>query len=474
MFKLHAQSLPQIFGRLGRRFLSLIAVAVLLVFALLMHSPAWAQAPVPVPVPLLDKNQQALPPAPAVTAQPHSAALKKALMQASADLKAFKFPTATVKAIGDSGDARLAWYVFDLLRVTSSENQAALVAAFEKLTGAALPANPYTAMGDRLLAWNLAAPPSYRELKRDVFVLIEPRWAAFFADTDSTIDWRHVGWGGVYIDDRPDATSGQICPRGCIPALDQPKVTPASEGDWYPKEAIVFGVMINGQARAYPKNMMEIHEMVNDTLGGRQIGMPYCTLCLSAQAYFTDQVPGFAPLLRTSGLLSRSNKLMYDVRSGSVIDTFTGQARSGPMRKAGITLAQTTVVITTWGAWRAAHPKTTLLVRDGGIGRSYPANPLRGRDDQGPIFPVGDVDPRLPVHEVVLAVTSPQGQALAFPRAAVQLALAAGEAVRLAGVEVRSEAGGLRAFADGKEITSQQSFWFAWSQFKPKTQLWTR
>jgi hypothetical protein len=137
-------------------------------------------------------------------------------------------------------------------------------------------------------------------------------------------------------------------------------------------------------------------------------------------------------------------------------------------------LAQTTVVVTTWGAWRAAHPKTTVLAQDGGIGRSYPLNPLRGRDDQGPIFPVGDVDPRLPVHEVVLAVTSPQGRALAFPRATVQLALAAGEKVSMDGIEVRSDAGGLRAFANGKEITSQQSFWFAWSQFKPKTLLWKR
>ena len=433
-----------------------------------------ANAQTAVNTSLLDKNRQAFPSAPAVIDKPYSAALKKALAQASTDLNRFQFPTASIKAIGNSGDARLAWYLFDLLRVTGSEHQDTLVAAFEMLTGAALPANPYTAMGDRLLAWNLPAPPGYREMKRDLFVLIEPRWTPFFADAQSIVDWRHVGWGGVYIDDRPDATRGQICPRGCIPALDQPKVTPASEGDWYPKDGIVFGIVVGGQARAYPKNMMEIHEMVNDTLGGRQIGIPYCTLCLSAQAYFTDQVPGFAPLLRTSGLLSRSNKLMYDVRSGSVIDTFTGQARSGPMRKAGITLVQTTVVVTTWGAWRAAHPKTTLLAQDGGIGRTYPSNPLRGRDDQGPIFPVGDVDSRLPVHEVVLAVTNLQGQALAFPRAAAQLAIAAGEPVKLAGVEVRSETGGLRAFAGDKEITSQQSFWFAWSQFKPTTQLWKR
>ena len=43
-------------------------------------------------------------------------------------------------------------------------------------------------MGDWLLAWDLPAPPGYREMKRDLFLLIEPRWAPFFADAALTID----------------------------------------------------------------------------------------------------------------------------------------------------------------------------------------------------------------------------------------------------------------------------------------------
>ena len=310
----------------------LVSVALLLA-TVLIHTGVGAQTSAPGK--LLDKNRQPFPAAPKVVDRPLSPATKVALAEATAAFQDYRFPANAVKKLADAGDARMAWYLYDLLRFASSGRQLEVIAAFEKLTGAKLPPNPYTAMGDYLLAWNLPAPPGYLEMKRDLFLLIEPRWAPLFADAQSTVDWRHVGWGGVYIDDRPDATRGQVCPRGCIPALDQPKVTPAGEGSWYPDDAVVFGVVVNGEARAYPKNMMEVHEMVNDTLGGRQIGMPYCTLCLSVQAYFTDKVPGFAPLLRTSGLLSRSNKLMYDLRSGSVIDTFTGQARSGPMRKSG-------------------------------------------------------------------------------------------------------------------------------------------
>ena len=241
----------------------------------------------------MDKQRQPFPPAPPVREVALPVEAEKALAEVAPALRERRFPSAAVKRIGDSGDARLGWVLYDLLRFAGRDTVAELVAAFEKLTGSPLPAEPFTAMGDRLLAWDLPAPPGYRELKRDLFLLIEPKWEPFFADAASAIDWRWVGWGGVFIDDRPDATQGAPCPRGCIPALDQPKVTAASEGRWYPDSAIVFGIVIDGQARAYPKNMMEVHEMVNDTLGGRRIAIPYCTLCRAAQAYFTDRVSGF-------------------------------------------------------------------------------------------------------------------------------------------------------------------------------------
>jgi Protein of unknown function (DUF3179) len=447
-----------------------LLLAAMLVFA---HAPSQAQEASKA-FTRLDKAKKAMPPAPVAHTKPLSASIQQALSGIVPALQVQQFPSAAVKRIGGSGDVRLAWYLYDLMRFADVEASLELARAFEQLTGKPLPPEHSTAMGDRLLAWDLPAPPGYRLLKRDIFLEIEPRWEPFFADAESVIDWRWVGWGGVFIDDRPDATQGQICPRGCIPALDQPKVTAAAQGRWYPDEAIVFGVVINGQARAYPKNMMEVHEMVNDTLGGRQIGIPYCTLCLSAQAYFTDRVPGFAPLLRTSGLLSRSNKFMYDVTTWSAFDTFTGRAISGPLHKAGVKLTQATVITSSWGDWKKAHPETTILAQDGGIGRTYPLDPLRGRDKNGPIFPVGDVDPRLAVHDVVIGVTAPSGQAIAFPKVAVQLALRSNEPVTMGGVEIRRSAGGLRAFVGTSELSSHESFWFAWSQFNPKTSLWGR
>jgi hypothetical protein len=163
---------------------------------------------------------------------------------------------------------------------------------------------------------------------------------------------------------------------------------------------------------------------------------------------------------------------MYDLTTQSAIDTFTGRALSGPLHDAGVTLHQVTVVTSTWGAWKSAHPDTQIVARDGGIGRTYEEDPLAGRDDDGPIFPVGDVDGRIPVQTLVLGVVGPDGTPVAFPSDAARTALAAGEEVALDGVELFLDGGGLRARADGAELAAHEAFWFAWSQFHPGTELW--
>jgi hypothetical protein len=308
---------------------------------------------------------------------------------------------------------------------------------------------------------------------------IEAGWTPFFADEDADIDWRYLNWGGVLIDDRP-LGDPEPCAQGCIPALDDPAVTDAAGGDWYPDDAIVFGLVEGDEALAIPKNIAEIHEMFNLTLGGRRFAVPYCTLCGSAQAYRTDAAAEAhdldrPPVLRTSGLLSRSNKVMYDLDSTSVFDTFTGAAVSGALREAGVVLDEVTTVRSTWGEWKATHPGTSIIAEDGGIGRSYPLDPLRGRDDDGPIFPVGAVDERLPEQELVVGVTTADGSTVAFPSDAASAAIAAGADVALDGVALLADGDGLRAtdVVTGAALTAHEAFWFAWSQFHPDTALWT-
>ncbi|MDP5217578.1 DUF3179 domain-containing (seleno)protein [Ruegeria sp. 2205SS24-7] len=412
---------------------------------------------------------------PAIPSGPFSDALRKAVEVAFVDSIAQEAwgrdQTQAMEEIVASKDPRIVWIISDLMRFVSEPNlNATLTKAASSLLDTKIPRrNNWGAITDHLIAWDIPAPPDYLKTKRAIFTTILPGWDKIFVE--GTIDWRHVSWGGVLIDDRAYDRTHDPC--NCIPAADNPQVSSAQDATWLKDDDIVFGIEVNGEYRAYPRRIMEVREMVNDTLGGRDLGIPYCTLCGAAQAYFTDELPAGIkrPVLRTSGLLIRSNKVMYDVNTYSVFDTFLGHAVTGPLAKKKLKLKQATVITTDWGTWKREHPETTVLVEALALGRDFDFR--NGRDADGPIFPVGDVDPRLPVQEDIIGVVTASGKPVAFQRSKAIAALKRGKEIAYENVRLQLDAGGVKAVgADGSDLGSHQAFWFAWSQFHPQTELW--
>ncbi|MEM6385218.1 MAG: DUF3179 domain-containing (seleno)protein [Pseudomonadota bacterium] len=427
--------------------------------------------------PLPDYVTEAFGTPPAVPDGPLSPAMQFALRVAFVDSVALSTwdenQTLALAEIAKSEDPRLAWLISDLMRfVPSRQLNGALTNAAGQLLGRQMPLeNSWGVVTDHLIAWDIPAPPEYLKFKRAIFTGMVPGWDRLFVE--GNLDWRLVSWGGVLIDDRPFDRTDDGC--NCIPAVDNPEVSSADDASWLKDDDVVFGIEINGEYRAYPRRIMEVREMVNDTLGGRDLGIPYCTLCGAAQAYFTDELPeGIErPMLRTSGLLSRSNKVMYDLNTFSVFDTFLGHAVTGELAEKKIKLEQATVVTTDWGTWKRDHPETTVLLERYALGR----NPdfRNGRDANGPIFPVGDVDPRLPVHEDVIGVITASGKPVAFQRSTALVALRRGDTIVVENVRLELDAGGIKAVnVDGSGLGSHQAFWFAWSQFHPDTELWSQ
>jgi hypothetical protein len=408
-----------------------------------------------------------LPPPPGVPDGPLAPELEAEIDEVLSDLTFLA--RGDLAAVGASDDVRVAWVLVDLLRFhqggpVSDE----LVDALVDLTGFAPgdDAVAWVAFSDALLTWDIPAPPGYLDRKRTIFLATDPSWEPFF-DERADLDWREVTWGGVS--------------RDGIETLVDPATTAPEDAAWLEDDEIVFGIDVGGEARAYPRRILEVHEMASDTLGGRRVALSYCTLCGSPIPYVVEGVDAVdEPLeLRTSGLLQRSNKLMYDVQTESLFDQFRGTAVTGPLRDAGVSLEPVPLAVTTWAEWHAEHPGTDVvdLPDDRGteLGlETYSGDLFERRDAAGPIFPTGERDERLDPQTRVLGVTTPRGVAVAFPVDEARAALEAGVPVRAGGVEVVRDRGGLvaRPEGGGPELPAHEAFWFAWSQFRADTLLW--
>lgn len=123
----------------------------------------------------------------------------------------------------------------------------------------------------------------------------------------------------------------------------------------------------------------------------------------------------------TSGLLYRSNKLMYDHQTESLWMTLPGEPVSGPLAASGLQLKKLPVVVTTWGEWLRRHPATRVLSLDTGHQRDYRPGAAYGDYFASPrtIFPVARRDARLPPKEEVFALVI-NGRPKAYPLAALR------------------------------------------------------
>ena len=205
---------------------------------------------------------------------------------------------------------------------------------------------------------NIDAAPGYANFKAKLYRRIDLRFDKYFLGRQDSARIRldEIRWGGVLQDG--------------IPPLRNPKMVPAKKAKYLDNDNIVFGIVINGDARAYPKRILAWHEMFTDTIGGVDIAGVYCTLCGTVIPYRTE-VNGVKYTLGTSGFLYRSNKLMYDEATQSLWSTVRGEPVLGPLVDKGIALPLESVVTTTWGEWLKRHPRTTVLSLNTGYSRNY-------------------------------------------------------------------------------------------------------
>jgi len=198
--------------------------------------------------------------------------------------------------------------------------------------------------------------PDYAAFKGTLYSNVDRRIGAFFRSDKADIRLDEIDWGGVKVNG--------------IPPLTYPRTVPVSEASYLKDSHVVFGLVIDGEARAYPKRILAWHEMAFDRVGGVELTVVYCTLCGTVIPY-ESVIGGEKRTFGTSGLLYRSNKLMFDAGTLSLWSTLEGRPVVGPLTGSGLELKARPIVTTTWGEWKSAHPETTVLSLETGFNRDY-------------------------------------------------------------------------------------------------------
>ena len=188
--------------------------------------------------------------------------------------------------------------------------------------------------------------------------------------------------------------SGGPPPDG-IPPIEDPMFLEVGQALGVLDEAEpVVAIEIDGDARAYPVQVMIWHEIVNDTVGGVPVSITYCPLCNSAVSY-RREIRGVETTFGTSGRLYASALVMYDRATETLWTHFDGRAVLGVL--AGEQLEVVPSPLMAWADFRESYPTGLVLdpARTGFV-RDYGSNPYFGYDDVNtdPFLFRGDVDAR--------------------------------------------------------------------------------
>jgi hypothetical protein len=127
-----------------------------------------------------------------------------------------------------------------------------------------------------------------------------------------------------------------------------------------PNKKIVIGVAINGQAKAFPIEVIGYHHQVRDTIGGEPVMITYCTVCRSGRVY-SPVVGAKIEDFRLVGM-DHYNAMFEDASTKSWWRQVNGEAIVGPLK--GTTLREIPSEQMSLQAWVERYPHTLIMQPD--------------------------------------------------------------------------------------------------------------
>lgn len=272
-------------------------------------------------------------------------------------------------------------------------------------------------------------------------------------------------------------------PRDGIPPIDHPEFEKRAEDSRWSDEPVIV-LELNGDARAYPLRILLWHEMVNDVVGGVPVTVTFCPLCHSAIVFdrrVGDRVLSFG----VSGLLRKSDMVMWDRQTESLWQQFTGRGIVGEMT--GVQLRIIPSRIISRGEFVRKYPRGKVLAPPSEVLRPYGRNPYvnYAEKDRKPFLYRGRIDNRYaPMERVTGIIRGDDVRVYPMSRVAREgriVDVVGGETVVLTYhpnvLSVLDKRNIRDSRRDGSvEVTDEQgnpvphldTFWFAWQAFHPE------
>lgn len=165
-------------------------------------------------------------------------------------------------------------------------------------------------------------------------------------------------------------------PKDAFPVLENPVFLNRRESEgMYHKSEPLLVVALNGVEKAYPLTVLRYHGLVNDRVGGKAVVVTYCALSGAARAFLREvqwQDKAIELVFGFSGMLCRSNMVLYDQQTKSWWNQLTGKATVGTFNQ--LVLKPVPATIMSFHAFFEAHPYG-LVLRKTEKGIPYHQNP---------------------------------------------------------------------------------------------------